>query len=133
MNKLKPLLVTTAHRGVFFGYGIQSDAPTITLERAKMCVYWPADLHGVLGLASEGPNTSCKIGPEVSRITLRDVTAVIELHHAVLAGLAHVIGEHGRAVRARSCLGELSAQPMAVEYIVPEDQCDAIVADKAPP
>lgn len=74
---LSPLLVTTVHRGVFFGYGVPSDAPIIKLNRAKMCVYWSADIKGVLGLAVTGPNTNCKIGPEVSEIILRDVTAIV--------------------------------------------------------
>jgi hypothetical protein len=74
----KPLLVTTAHKGVFFGYGKRTDAPTIELTNARMCVYWTADLHGVFGLASRGPGNGCKIGPSVSSITVRDVTAVLE-------------------------------------------------------
>lgn len=85
--KSKPstaLLVTTAHRGVFFGYGVQSDASTITLTDARMCVYWTADLHGVIGLATRGPGSGCKIGPAASSITLRDVTAVIECSAAAV-------------------------------------------------
>jgi len=73
-----PLLVTTAHRGVFFGYGQRSDAPTIDLEKARMCIYWSSDLRGVLGLATAGPSGNCKIGPAVEHITLRDVTSVVE-------------------------------------------------------
>lgn len=74
----KALVVTTAHRGVFFGYGAPSDASSIVLERARMCVYWSAHVRGVLGLAVTGPTSGCKIGPAVPRITLRDVTAVTE-------------------------------------------------------
>lgn len=74
-----PLLVTTAHKGVFFGYGTRTDAPTIELTMARMCVYWSADCRGVLSLATTGPTKSCKIGPAVNVITLRDVTAVIEV------------------------------------------------------
>jgi hypothetical protein len=77
-KKPQPLIVTTAHRGVFFGYGTPTDAATITLTNARMCVYWTCDLHGVFGLASRGPGAGCRIGPSVERITLRDVTAVIE-------------------------------------------------------
>lgn len=77
-NKTQPLIVTTAHRGVFFGYGEPTNEATITLTNARMCVYWTADLHGVCGLATRGPGSGCKIGPAVERITLRDVTAVIE-------------------------------------------------------
>lgn len=75
---MKPLLVTTSHRGVFFGYGEPSDAPTIRLERARMCVYWPESQRGVLGLASFGPQDGARIGPAVPVITLRDVTSVTE-------------------------------------------------------
>jgi hypothetical protein len=75
---VKALVVTTAHRGVFFGYGTPSDAATIVLERARMCVYWSAELKGVCGLAAQGPSKSCRIGPAVPRLTLREVTAVME-------------------------------------------------------
>ena len=75
-----PVVVTTAHRGVFFGYisGPATDAPTIRIERARMCVYWSADVKGVLGLAATGPGQACKIGPAVPSITLREVTSVME-------------------------------------------------------
>ena len=75
-----PVVVTTAHRGVFFGYisGPATDAPTIRIERARMCVYWSTDVKGVLGLAATGPSKTCKIGPAVPSITLREVTSVME-------------------------------------------------------
>ena len=77
--KLQPLVVTTAHKGVFFGYGIPSDAPTIRLEQARMCVYWSRGVQSVLGLAEKGPQKDCRIGPSVPAITLRDVTSIIEV------------------------------------------------------
>lgn len=70
-----PLLVTTLHKGVFFGYGTQSDAPTITLKSARMCISWNAETKGVLGLAATGPKKGCRIGPAVPSLTLRDVTS----------------------------------------------------------
>ena len=73
-----PLLVTTLHRGVFFGYGQPTDAETIQLRRVRMCVYWSTDMRGVMGLASKGPSKTCKIGPEVPAVTLRNVTGVVE-------------------------------------------------------
>jgi hypothetical protein len=76
MNKTQALLVTTAHKGVFFGYGITTDKPTIRLSDAKMAVYWSADVHGVLGLAVKGPSAGCRIGPAVPSIILRDVTSI---------------------------------------------------------
>ena len=72
------LLVTTKHKGVFFGYGQPGGQETIRLERARMCVYWSKDMRGVLGLASQGPSRTCRVGPEVPAITLRDVTAIVE-------------------------------------------------------
>jgi hypothetical protein len=76
---MQPLVVTTAHRGVFFGYGEPSDGSTIRLERARMCVYWPKETRGVVGLASDGPKRGSKVGPAAPAITLRDVTAVMEV------------------------------------------------------
>jgi hypothetical protein len=74
-----PLLVTTAHKGVFFGYGQPSDAQSIRIERARMIVYWSADVRGIVGLASQGPSKGCRVGHVAPAITLRDVTAVIEV------------------------------------------------------
>lgn len=74
----KPLVVTTALKGVFFGYGIPSDFKTITLERARMCVYWSEATKGVLGLAATGPADGSKITPAVPSITLQDVTSCME-------------------------------------------------------
>ncbi len=71
------LLVTTAYKGVFFGYGIFSDAAQITLKRARMCIYWPTGEKGVMGLALVGPLPGAKIGPAVPSLILRDVTAVV--------------------------------------------------------
>lgn len=75
--KKVPVVVTTAHRGVFYGVGIPSDAETITITDARMCVYWSQDVRGVLGLASSGPSKNCKVTLPVPSLTLRDVTAVI--------------------------------------------------------
>ena len=50
-----------------------------------------------------------------------------------MAWLVDVIGEHGRAVRARRGIGEFGAQAMAVEHIVAKDQRNAIAADEFPP
>lgn len=77
-KNLIPLVVTTAHRGVFFGYGKPTENKIIRLEQAQMCVYWSTDVRGVVGLASKGPSKSCKIGPPAPAITLQDVTSVME-------------------------------------------------------
>jgi len=85
-TKTKPateraVLVTTAHRGVFFGYATKTDGETIELKRARLCVYWSADVRGFMGLASGGPTKSCKIG-RAADIELRNVTAVLEVTEA---------------------------------------------------
>jgi hypothetical protein len=77
-NGERPVVVTTAHRGIFFGYASDTDGETIQLKRARLCVYWSADCKGFMGLASGGPTASCKIGPAAD-ITLRSITSVLEV------------------------------------------------------
>ena len=80
-TKAIPVIVTTAHKGVFFGYlnsGQSMDAKTLRIEQARMCVYWSTDVKGVVGLAASGPSGSCRIGPPAPAITLHDITAVME-------------------------------------------------------
>lgn len=74
-----PVLVTTEHRGVFFGY--LTDEPSkerLTLERARNCVYWSTDVRGFVGLAESGPSTGCRVGPLAPKLTLFDITSVVE-------------------------------------------------------
>lgn len=80
-KQLKPYVVSTEHRGVFFGYGEEGDVAesgVMRLERVRMAVYWPAEVRGVLGLAATGPLDGSRIGPAAPAITLRGVTAVME-------------------------------------------------------
>ncbi len=75
-----PVVVTTEHRGVFFGFlAGDRDGKTAELTEAQMCVYWSADVKGVLGLASHGPSSSCKVTRPDTRMTLQDVTAVMDV------------------------------------------------------
>ena len=71
----KAVLVTTAHRGVFFGYAEKTDGETIQLKRARNCIYWPPSNHGFGGLAVDGPHKGARIGPASSLIELRNVTS----------------------------------------------------------
>lgn len=75
--KERAVLVTTAHRGVFFGYAEATDGATIKLRAARCCVYWPRENKGVLGLAAEGPKRGARVGPAAD-IELRDITCVAE-------------------------------------------------------
>jgi hypothetical protein len=78
LNRERAVLVTTAHRGVFFGYATETDGETIALKRSRLCVYWSADVKGFMGLASTGPTSRCRIGPAAD-ITLRSISAVAEV------------------------------------------------------
>lgn len=77
-NKEMAVLVTTAHRGVFFGYATDVQGETIKLRAGRLCIYWSSELRGFMGLASHGPSTSCKIGPAAD-IELRNITAVVSV------------------------------------------------------
>lgn len=74
----RAVIVTTAHRGVFFGYATDTTGDPIFLKRARLCIYWSADVRGFMGLAATGPNKSCRIGPPAD-IELRNITAVVEV------------------------------------------------------
>jgi hypothetical protein len=72
------VMVTTKHRGVFFGrLADASQEGSVRLTEAQNCVYWSADCHGFLGLASRGPTEGCRIGPAVPELLISDVTAVV--------------------------------------------------------
>ena len=83
-KKSRPVLVTTIHRGVFFGYATDTSGETISLRAARNVVYWPAATKGFLGLASDGPLTGAKVGPAAD-IELRGVTCVVEVSEAACA------------------------------------------------
>lgn len=82
-NGERPVIVTTAHRGVFFGYATDTTGETIALARARLCLYWSKDVKGFMGLADGGPTKSCRIGPAAD-ITLRNITAVLEVTPAAV-------------------------------------------------
>lgn len=79
----RAVVICTAKRGVFFGYTTDSGDAIIektkgTLRRARMCVRWSTETHGVLGLAGIGPQKGSKVGPRVPAIALESITAVID-------------------------------------------------------
>jgi hypothetical protein len=71
----RAVLVTTEHRGVFFGYATDIDGEQINLRAGRNCLYWSADVKGFAGLAATGPSKTCRVGPAVD-IQLRDITSV---------------------------------------------------------
>jgi hypothetical protein len=73
----RPVVVTTEHRGVFFGYATDTSGDTIHLKRARNCVYWSSDIRGFMGLAATGPSRTCRVGPSADG-EVRRVTSVME-------------------------------------------------------
>lgn len=80
MTEKKAVVVTTEHKGVFFGY-VESDekAPAeIALNQARMCVYWSSDVKGILGLAATGPTKQCRVTHAVPKFTAYKITGILE-------------------------------------------------------
>lgn len=76
----RAVVVTTAHRGVFFGYLNGDYKPgdaVLHLQKARNILYWPQENRGFMGLASMGPKKGSRVGPPVSTIELREITSVI--------------------------------------------------------
>jgi len=76
---MRPVLVTTEYRGVFYGYAEDTTGDTIVLKNARNCIYWSAETGGFMGLASRGPAVGSRIGAKVEQIELRKVTSVVEM------------------------------------------------------
>lgn len=76
-SKERAVVVTTQHRGVFFGFAADTDGAIIKLRAARNCLYWPTENKGFMGLAAMGPVKGARIGPAAD-ISLRDITSVIE-------------------------------------------------------
>lgn len=73
----RAVIITTANKGVFFGFAKDTAGEQITLRAAQLCLYWSTDVRGFMGLAGKGPTKSCRIGPPAD-ITLRGITSVVE-------------------------------------------------------
>ncbi len=77
-NAERAVLVTTTHRGVFFGYAMETDGNSIKLRAARNCLYFARQTKGFLGLAAVGPIGDSRVGPPAD-IELRDITCVAEV------------------------------------------------------
>ena len=77
-TKERAVLVTTTHRGVFFGYLQSRNGDSVTLRAARNCVYWDRATKGFLGLAQQGPGSGCRIGPAAD-IELFGITAIADV------------------------------------------------------
>ena len=84
----RAVLVTTDKRGMFFGYTAEpGDSTTITLEKARMIVYWSAETKGLLGLAANGPAAGSCVTPAAPKLTLQGVEAVGECTKAAVKAI----------------------------------------------
>lgn len=80
----RAVMVTTVHKGVFFGYYDHEHGDTVTLTNARNCTYWSKAMKGFMGLAAYGPDKECKIGPKVPTLQLRNITAIIDVTAAAM-------------------------------------------------
>lgn len=72
------VVVTTAHRGVFFGELLSKNGSDVALTNARVCVYWSQETRGFVGLAATGPLAGSRVSPACPTIELSDVTATLE-------------------------------------------------------
>lgn len=82
MEGLQAVVVTTKHRGVFFGWvdpATKSSQSTLVLKKCRNCLSWASSIGGFLGLASKGPDTNCRIGTEAPEVILHDITSVSDV------------------------------------------------------
>lgn len=80
-SRMRPILVTTKHRGVFAGLvPVDQDlaATTMALKDARMAIYWGTE-KGVMQLAATGPTDSSRISATADIPVLHDITAVFDI------------------------------------------------------
>ncbi len=75
-----PVIVSTAKRGVIFGYTNDLSARPIVLTKSRMCLYWDSKTGGMWGLAEQGPNEDCRISAIVTGNTyLEEVVSILSV------------------------------------------------------
>ena len=78
---MKPVLVTTQHRGVFAGLIEETQDVTqkqFGLKAAKMAIYWGMK-RGLMELCETGPTSNSRISAPADIPVLHDITAVFEI------------------------------------------------------
>jgi len=75
---LDPVVVTTEHRGVFFGRELSRDmgARVVVIQQARVCVHWSAGTKGFVGLAVTGPLEGSRVSLGAPEMTLTGVTSI---------------------------------------------------------
>lgn len=86
--KLIKVLITTQHRGVFYGeLPEKTDLTQRTLtniQNARMAIYW-GTTRGVMELAETGPTGKSKIGSAATINVLHDITGVFSVSEEAAA------------------------------------------------
>ena len=60
----RAVLITTEHKGVFFGYlASKVTKERVTITRGRNVVYFDSNTKGFMGLVENGPTDGCRIGP----------------------------------------------------------------------
>jgi hypothetical protein len=74
-----PVVVTTQHRGVFFGDLSPVDRVdrSLTLKNCRNVIKWTGG-KGFLSLPAIGPQSGCLLGSTAPAVTLHDVTSVAD-------------------------------------------------------
>lgn len=73
----RPVIVTTEHRGVFYGLAENTSGDVIHLKGARMAIRF-GTTRGLMELAETGPTATSKISSRAD-MELRKVTAVFEV------------------------------------------------------
>ena len=75
---MKAVILTTEHRGVFFGY-VEDDTDltktTLGLKDARMAIRWRTS-KGIAELAEIGPNSNSLVGSKADVPVIHKITAV---------------------------------------------------------
>jgi hypothetical protein len=74
---LRPVIVCTEHRGVFYGLASNTKGDVIDLKGARMAISF-GTTKGVMQLAETGPTSQSRISARAN-IEVRKVTAVFEV------------------------------------------------------
>jgi len=80
---MRPVIVCTSYRGVFFGYAADTTGDRVQLCGAKMAIYW-GTTRGVMELAHTGPTAKSRVSAPAD-IEVRGVTAVFEVSPEALS------------------------------------------------
>jgi len=83
------VVVTTKHRGVFFGELIERNrtehGTEVVLADARVCIYWTQETCGFVGLAATGPLDGCRISRAAPRLEVLDVTSILTCSEEAIA------------------------------------------------